>query len=120
MKKMVFIVDDSDTNLLTAREILHKEFSVMTIPSGEKLFKILNKLIPDLILLDIEMPGMNGFEVLEKLKSDKALSSIPVIFLTGLQSTNVEIKGMEMGAIDFIYKPFCSLSFLNRIKAHLQ
>ncbi|MCL2442737.1 MAG: response regulator [Treponema sp.] len=78
--KTIFIVDDSDTNLSMAEAALENHYRVMTMPSAEKMFMLLDKVIPDLILLDIEMPVMDGFEALGLLKSSILWSSIPVVF----------------------------------------
>ena len=119
MKKMIFVVDDSDTNLSMARNALEKTFRVMTLPSGEKLFSVLKKVLPDLILLDIEMPKMNGFAVLEQLKAQPAYAPIPVIFLTSVRDEAVEVRGLKMGVVDFVTKPFSEPVLLNRIMVHL-
>ena len=120
IKKMIFVVDDSDTNLAMARQVLEKQFKVMTVSGGDRLFALLEKFRPDLILLDIEMPVMNGFEILEKLKGSEGLKDIPVIFLTSLRDSKVEVKGLEMGIIDFISKPFSGPVLLNRVRVHLE
>jgi len=117
--KTVFIVDDSDTNLSMAEAALEKHYRIMTMPSAEKMFMLLDKVIPDLILLDIEMPVMDGFEALGLLKSSIIWSSIPVVFLTGRTDPTVEVHGFEMGAVDFVTKPFSVPVLLNRIKTHL-
>jgi putative two-component system response regulator len=117
--KTIFVVDDSDTNLVKAEEALEAKYRVMTMPSAAKMFVVLEKLKPDLILLDIEMPNENGFVALQRLKSNNAYSDIPVIFLTGYTDAEIEAKGFELGAIDFISKPFSTHVLLNRIKTHL-
>jgi len=117
--KTIFVVDDSDTNLSMAEAALEDQYRVMTMPSAEKMFSLLDKFFPDLILLDIEMPEIDGFTALKKLKSDDAWSNIPVIFLTGRNDAVVEAKGFEIGAVDFITKPFTTPVLLNRIKSHL-
>ena len=117
--KTVFVVDDSDTNLSMAESALDDLYRVMTMPSAAKMFSLLNKIVPELILLDIEMPEMNGFQALQELKSSEKWSSIPVIFLTGRNDSEVEVKGFELGAVDFITKPFSTPVLLNRIKTHL-
>ena len=119
MKKMVFIVDDTDTNLTKAEECLEDIYDVMTLPSGAKLFGLLKKIIPNIILLDIEMPEMNGFEVLEALKENPEYKNIPVIFLTSMMDSDIEAKGFQMGAVDFINKPFSTKVLLNRIRLHI-
>jgi len=117
--KTIFVVDDSDTNLSMAEAVLDDQYRVMTMPSAQKMFTLLEKIIPDLILLDIEMPVMDGFEALKILKSDSSWNEIPVMFLTGRNDAQVEARGFEMGAIDFITKPFSAPVLLNRIKTHL-
>ena len=117
--KEVFIVDDNITNLTVAKNALKDQYRVRTIPSAAKMFDILNKTIPDLILLDIEMPQMNGFDALAILKKNKKTADIPVIFLTGLDDHTVEVRGFQMGAIDFINKPFSEPVLQNRVKTHL-
>ncbi|MCL2441993.1 MAG: response regulator [Treponema sp.] len=117
--KTIFVVDDSDTNLSMAEAVLEDQYRVMTMPSAAKMFMILEKIIPDLILLDIEMPVMDGFETLYKLKNETLWSDIPVVFLTGRNDAEVEARGLEMGAVDFVTKPFSVPVLLNRIKTHL-
>jgi len=117
--KTIFIVDDSDTNLSMAEAAIEDQYRVMTMPSAERMFTLLLKVIPDLILLDIEMPVMNGFEALKKLKSEHYWADIPVVFLTGRNDPEVEAQGFKLGAVDFITKPFSAPVLLNRIKTHL-
>jgi len=117
--KTVFIVDDSDTNLSMAEDALESHYRVMTMPSAAKMFTLLERLLPDLILLDIEMPEMDGFEAFEKLKAESSWSEIPVIFLTGRTDPDVEVRGFMMGAVDFVTKPFSAPVLVNRIKTHL-
>jgi putative two-component system response regulator len=117
--KTIFVVDDSDTNLTMAEAALEDQYRVMTMPSAASMFAFLEKVVPDLILLDIEMPEMNGFEALTKLKSKEKHSEIPIMFLTGRTDADVEARGFEMGAVDFVTKPFSAPVLLNRIKTHL-
>jgi len=117
--KTVFIVDDSDTNLSMAEAALEEYYRVMTMASAEKMFDLLEKVTPDLILLDIEMPKMDGFEALKRLKSIERWCHIPVMFLTGRTDADVEAHGFEIGAVDFVIKPFSAPVLLNRIKTHL-
>jgi putative two-component system response regulator len=117
--KTVFIVDDADTNLAKAKQALEDAYRVLTMPSATKMFVLLEKIIPDLILLDIEMPEMNGFAALEKLMQNKKTAKIPVVFLTAQTDAAVESRGFEMGAVDFITKPFSEPVLLNRITSHL-
>ena len=119
MPKMIFVVDDSDVNLSIAEEALEEQYLVRTLPSAAKMFKLLEKFTPDLILLDIEMPEMDGFEALQRLKSDASTANIPVIFLTSITDASTEVRGFQLGVIDFISKPFSAPVLLNRIKTHL-
>jgi putative two-component system response regulator len=91
----------------------------MTMPSAMKMFSLLEKVTPDLILLDIEMPEMDGFEAVKKLKSEGKWASLPVMFLTGRNDPNVEVMCFDLGAVDFVLKPFSAPVLLNRIKTHL-
>jgi putative two-component system response regulator len=116
----IFIVDDSDTNLATAEEALEDHFNVMTMPSAAKMFTLLEKVTPNLILLDIEMPGMNGFEALEKLKANNSWANIPVIFLTGTVNASIEEQSKKLGAVGIITKPFSAPVLLERINAHIK
>jgi putative two-component system response regulator len=119
MQKTIFVVDDNDTNLSMAKEALREHYRVMTLPSAAKMFSLMEKITPDLILLDINMPEMDGFEALQLLKADCAHKTIPVIFLTGMTDKEVEVRGFELGVIDFITKPFSAPVLVNRLKCHL-
>jgi len=117
--KTIFIVDDSDTNLATAEEALEDHFRVMTLPSAYKMFSLMEKITPDLILLDIEMPEMNGFEALERLKANNSWANIPIIFLTGTINAEIQEKSSKLGAVDIITKPFSASDLLNHINSHI-
>jgi putative two-component system response regulator len=103
-----------------AEEALEDLYRVMTMPSAAKMFALLEKVKPDLILLDIEMPDMDGFEALGKLRASDTLADIPVMFLTGYTDEEMEVKGFELGAVDFVTKPFSAPVLVNRIKTHLE
>jgi len=117
--KSIFIVDDSDTSLLLAKEALKEQYRVLTMSSAARMFKLLEKFIPDLILLDIEMPEMDGFETLQKLKTNNFYKDVPVIFLTNYREDSIESFGFELGVVDFISKPFSTPVLINRIKTQL-
>jgi len=119
MQKTIFVVDDNDTNLSMAKEALKEQYRVMTMPSAAKMFALIEKVTPDVILLDIEMPEMNGFEALHHLKSNNSQADIPVIFLTGVTDVSVEVRGFQLGVVDFITKPFSAPVLTNRVKTHL-
>ncbi|MDR2570036.1 MAG: response regulator, partial [Oscillospiraceae bacterium] len=118
--KTIFIVDDNDTNLMIAKNALDGTYKSFALPSAARMFKLTEKITPDLILLDIDMPEMNGFEAMDKLKKDTKLQSVPVIFLTARQDAATETRGFEMGALDFINKPFSPPVLLKRIETHIE
>lgn len=115
----IIMVDDNVTTLNTARRILQGHYATYAATSGAMLFKILEKIVPDLILLDIEMPEISGYETIKRLKSDKRLSDIPVIFVTARNDDGSELEGLALGAIDYVTKPFSPPLLLRRIKNHL-
>jgi putative two-component system response regulator len=118
--KIIFIVDDNDTNRMAAKTALEATYMTYALPSAGKMFKLLEKITPDLILLDLDMPEMDGFEAMSVLKADEKLKSIPVIFLTAKTDEESEIRGFEMGALDFITKPFSTPRLLKRIETHIE
>jgi len=117
--KTIFTVDDNHVNLVIAEEALSEYYNIYTLSSAALMFDLLNDIIPDLILLDILMPDISGFEALQRLKADERYSNIPVMFLTGKNDAETETLGFEMGVVDFISKPFSIPVLLNRIKTHL-
>ena len=118
--KIIFIVDDNATNLVTAKNALAGAYKTFALPSAERMFQLLEKITPGLILLDVDMPDMDGYEALAILKKDDNLKQIPVIFLTAKHDTESEIRGFEMGAIDFISKPFSTPVLLKRLETHIE
>jgi putative two-component system response regulator len=117
--KTIFIVDDNLTNIGSAKDALEGLYRTFAMQSAEKMFAMLKKIHPDLILLDIAMPVMSGFEAIKLLKSEPLYSDIPVIFLTGTNDPQVEVKGLDLGAVDFILKPFAIPTLRRRIKLQL-
>jgi two-component system, sensor histidine kinase and response regulator len=116
----VLIVDDNAQNLQVLANILReRRFRVATARDGFRALDFLRKRTPDLILLDIMMPGMDGFEVCRRLKSDKASKDIPVLFISALSETGDKLKGFEAGALDYITKPFQKEEVFARVNAHL-
>jgi len=120
MNKTIFVVDDNSANLIKAEYALGKRYLVITMSSAEKMFAILRKIIPDLILLDIEMPEMDGYEAIQRLKACELYAKIPVIFLTATTERQAEAKGIKLGAADFVAKPFSEQVLINRINNYLQ
>lgn len=104
--KHILMVDDVATNLVLAKEVLSQDYEISTAKSGKQALLMLNEITPDLIMLDVNMPVMNGFEVFEHLKENEKWSQIPVIFLTAEHDMEKEVDGLSMGAMDFLHKPF--------------
>lgn len=120
MSGVILVVDDDSANLMLAQKILGKEYRIAAANSGAAALKYLEKNKPDLILLDINMPQMDGFETIEQLKKKEELLSIPVIFLTADKSSETEKKCFQAGAIDFVGKPFVPDILLSRVKRTLE
>lgn len=118
-RKTIFLTDDDPTNLTTGKNVLSGIYKVVTISSGELLLQMLERTIPDLILLDVEMPGMSGYETIQTIKAKKETANVPVIFLTGKIGNDHELKGLTLGAVDYINKPFSPSLLLKRIEIHL-
>jgi putative two-component system response regulator len=118
-RKTVFLVDDNVTNLTLGKNALAAHYNVFTLNSGARLLKLLEKNVPDIILLDVDMPEMNGYEVIKILKSKKETAYIPVVFLTAKTDGESELEGLSLGAIDYIMKPFSPLLLQKRIEVHL-
>lgn len=116
----ILVVDDSPTNLYVLLDYLRTSgFKTLIARSGEGALRQATFARPDLILLDVMMPDMDGFETCRRLKQKEALKDIPVIFLTALTETVEKIKGMEAGGVDYVTKPFDGLELLARVKTHL-
>ena len=118
--KHILVVDDDRLNLVLAYDTLKSFYSVSVVNSGIQALKFLESREVDLILLDIEMPVMNGIETLKKIKSVAETSEIPVIFLTGLDDSRIEAQCIELGAQDYIVKPFYAPGMLVRIRRILE
>ncbi|MCL2078168.1 MAG: response regulator [Oscillospiraceae bacterium] len=118
--KTIFIVDDSNTNLAAAKMALEGLYKAYALPSAEKMFKLSEKIIPDLILLDVVMPEIDGFEAMAMMKKNANLKSVPVIFLTAKNDSESEIRGFELGALDFISKPFSPPVLIKRLQTHIE
>ena len=121
-KKIVLIVDDEPTTILTLPEILRREYIVFIATNGKDALEIAGKEknLPDIILLDVMMPGMSGYEVCKQLKNNPKTKNIPVIFVTVLDEPKLEEHGLVMGAVDYISKPFNLDIVMARVKTHLE
>ena len=117
----ILVIDDLDTNLFMLSTLLKREgFSVLTAPSGPEGRRLAREERPDLILLDIMMPGENGFQTCDLLKRDRRTASIPIVFLSALEDTESRAQGLHLGAVDFVSKPFMREEVLARLRAQLR
>ena len=119
-KKSILIVDDNKFNIVTARDVLKDDYVLFEALSAKEAFEILERKIPDLILLDIVMPEMDGYEMIQKLKASRRFRKIPVIFLTAETDPESEVRGFDLGAVDFIIKPFVNTVMKRRVKTQLE
>jgi len=117
--KKIIIVDDNAANLSVGRNLLKSFYEVYPAPSAAKMFEILERVIPELILLDVNMPEMNGYEAIKILKADPRFAEIPIIFLTANSDEESEMEGFDSGAADYVTKPFFGPLLLRRIANQL-
>lgn len=119
MKKSVLVVDDNPTNIDIIKEVLKEEYSIKEATDGMTALQIADRIIPDIILLDIVMPEMDGYEVCRRLKSNPVTKDIPVIFISALEDATDEARGFIVGAVDFLHKPFNPVVMKHRINTQL-
>jgi len=115
----ILCVDDEPNNLQILRQILKDSYKLIFAPNGTKALNIVYSHRPDLILLDVMMPDISGYEVCEKLKADPSTADIPVIFITAMGEVGDEARGFDVGAVDYIQKPVSAPVVLRRVKTHL-
>ena len=119
-KPTILVVDDTPENLLLMRDLLKDSYQIRVANGGERALKLAaSEAPPDLILLDIMMPGIDGYEVCRRLKADPLTREIPVVFLTAKSDTEDEKRGLELGAVDYITKPISPPIVLARVRLHL-
>jgi putative two-component system response regulator len=116
----ILVVDDTPANLLVLSEILGQEYNVRPAPNGRLALKAAEHMPPDIVLLDITMPEMTGYEVCEHLKANPLLAAIPVIFISALSDATEKVKGFQVGGVDYITKPFQIEEVQARIRTHLK
>ncbi len=116
---MILIVDDAPANIDVLIAAIGDIDDIAVALDGEEALEIVNEEKPDLVLLDIVMPGIDGFEVCTRMKSNPETSGIPVIFLSGNDSTEEKEKGMKLGAADYLTKPVDSELLITKIKQHI-
>ncbi len=120
-KNLILVVDDIEQNVAVISQILRSnDYQVIAAFSGEGALRLLEKRIPDLILLDVMMPDMDGFEVCSRLKQHPTLRDIPIIFLSALSDVDVKVRGLEVGGLDYITKPFQAPEVLARVGNHIK
>jgi DNA-binding NarL/FixJ family response regulator len=117
----VLVVDDDPGLLVSVWEMLKNDYEVSSAKSGRDALDMLAKgYVPDMVLLDIDMPGLNGFETLALIGEMEDMRDVPVMFLTGVTEAEAEVKGLKSGAVDYIRKPFVKANLLARLKVHLE
>lgn len=119
-KQCILIVDDESMNIAILGDLLKSKYSILVAKSGAQTLKVARTHPPDLILLDVMMPDMDGFEVCRKLKAEDALGKIPVLFISALDNSLEKVKGFQAGAFDYITKPFQPEEVLARVETHLK
>lgn len=118
-KQTLLLVDDEPTNLRVLRTILQDDYRLLFTKNGEEALQLMQQHLPDLILLDVMMPGMTGYDVCARLKASPATQRLPVIFVTALKDEIDETKGFAVGAVDYITKPVSPAVVRARVKTHL-
>ncbi|MBF0496540.1 MAG: response regulator [Deltaproteobacteria bacterium] len=120
-KSLILIVDDVPMNLQVLGNILSQEnYQIAVATNGRQALSLTENVTPDLILLDVVMPEVDGFEVCRILKSDDRTADIPIIFLTAKSESEDIVKGFELGAVDYLTKPFSTPELLARVRTHLE
>lgn len=119
-KPVIMVVDDEIANIETIGAILDQDYEILFARSGEQAIQIAGKNPLDLILLDVIMPGLDGYETCRRLKLDPKLADVPVIFTTGLHTVEDEIQGLSAGAIDYVIKPVKPISLRQRVGNHVE
>ena len=119
-KNRILVVDDESVNVMILKDILGLDYNVSAATDGPDAIEVAEELLPDLILLDIVMPDMDGYTVISKLKDNEKTKDIPVIFLTAMTTPEDETKGFNFGATDYIFKPFSADLLLRRVEMNLK
>lgn len=120
-KNLILIVDDVEQNVAVLSQVLRNSgYQVMAAFNGEQALRMVDKRLPDLILLDVMMPGIDGFETCKMLKANERAKDVPVIFLSALSESDTKVKGLETGGVDYISKPFHEAEVVARVGVHLR
>ena len=118
-RKKIIYVDDVNYSLVSLRNRMQEHYEIFPADSAVKLFEFLSFFRPDLILLDVNMPDVDGYEIVKSLKADERYADIPVIFLTGNSDRESVVKGLSLGAVDYVVKPFSPSKLIESIETHL-
>jgi diguanylate cyclase (GGDEF)-like protein len=116
----IVIVDDDVTNIEIVAQLLEPEFEVAFATSGTQALELIARVLPDLVLLDVMMPDMDGYTLCTRLKADPVTAAIPIIFITGLQESDSERRGLQLGAADYVTKPFTPSILRARVRVHVE
>ena len=116
-RRKIIYVDDAYFNLVSMKDRLKPYYEIFPVQSADVLFETLEKVEPDLILLDINMPGADGFDIIKGLKATPRFSNIPVIFLTGMKDRETVTTGLELGGVDFVFKPYYDEDLIDSIES---
>ena len=119
-KPIVLVVDDNTAHLQICKTLIGDRYTIYVADSAKTMFDFLESILPDLILLDIMMPTLNGFEAVKQLKDDETYCNIPVIFLSSITDESSEAEGYALGAADYIHKPFVPHQLIRRIDTQLE
>ena len=117
-KKHIILVDDISVNLLIGKNVLSEKYTVATAESAKEMFGLLENCSPDMILLDVDMPEVTGYEAIKILKENSQTKDIPVIFLTSRTASDDIVEGLSLGAIDYLSKPYYPSFLLKRLEIH--
>jgi CheY-like chemotaxis protein/anti-sigma regulatory factor (Ser/Thr protein kinase) len=120
-KPLILVVDDTLTNLFLANTVLQQHgFQVLSAKNGKKALAVAKKERPDLVLMDVEMPGWDGYETCQRFKKEKSLTTIPILFLSALNEPEDKVRAFAAGGIDYIHKPFQEEELLARVRTHVE
>lgn len=119
-RALILIVDDEVSNIEILNAALEDDYEICFATSGEEAIRIAHSVLPDLILLDVLMPGIDGYEVCRRLKEDQLVADVPIIFTTGLDDQEAEVRGLSLGAIDYVTKPISPAIVRARVHNHIE
>ncbi|MCL2634161.1 MAG: response regulator [Oscillospiraceae bacterium] len=119
-RNKIIVVDDNPVTLAICDKVLGMSFEVFAVESAIKMFEIIDEVMPSLIVLDVEMPGMDGYEAIKTLKANDVYKDIAVVFLSALDDAKSEMAGLDLGAVDYIHKPFDGQILLRRVEKHIK